>query len=357
VRETSSGGRRPTVKDVAAHAGVSAPTVSRVLAGNYPVAPATRAKVLRAMKELDYVVNAHARGLAGATTKTVAFVVDDVTGPFYAYIARGVEQQASSEGRLCLLCTTHGDPQREFAVVELMREQRAEAVILVGGAWDNEVYNERMTYFARALDKSGSHLVLCGRPSLGEGVPALVVQYDNVGGSYAMTAHLLSAGHRTICYLGREVGLSTSDERIQGFRQAHAEHGVALDESLILPGKFLLDSGYELARKLLAERDDVTAIFAGTDMVAMGVLKALREAGVRVPEDMSVVGFDDIPLAAELTPALTTVHVPHEQLGREAVRLALRRGEGSTTDRVVLGTHIVVRDSVAPPRTVRANRR
>lgn len=350
MRETSGGGRRPTVKDVAAAAGVSAPTVSRVLAGNYPVAPATRAKVLRAMKDLDYVVNAHARGLAGATTKTIAFIVDDVTGPFFAYIARGVEQQAASEGRLCLLCTTHGDPEREFAVVELMREQRAEAVILVGGALDNEVYKERMAYFAKALDKSGSHLVLCGRPSLGENVPALVVQYDNVGGSYAMTAHLLSAGHRRICYLGRALGLSTSDERVEGFRRAHADHGVELDESLILPGPFQIDSGYDLTKRLLAERSDVTAIFAGTDMVAIGVLKALREKGIRVPEDMSVVGFDDIPIAAELTPALTTVHVPHEQLGREAVRLALRRSEGATTDSVLLGTHIVVRDSVAPPK-------
>ena len=352
MREGSTGGKRPTIKDVAALAGVSAPTVSRVLAGNYPVAPATRAKVQRAMRELDYVVNAHARGLSGATTKTVAFVVDDVTGPFYAHIARGVEQQAASEGRLYLLCTTHGDPEREFAVVELMREQRAEAVILVGGAWDNEIYTQRMTEFAKSLDNSGSRLVLCGRPSLGEDVPAMVVQYDNEGSSYAMTAHLLSAGHHRICYLGRTVGLSTSDERVTGFRRAHKEHGLEADESLILPGKFTLASGYELTKKLLVERDDVTAIFAGTDMVAFGVLKALREAGVRVPEDMSVVGFDDIPFAAEVTPALTTVHVPHEQLGREAVRLSLQRHGGPVVDQVVLGTHIVVRDSVAAPRRI-----
>ncbi|WP_199035650.1 LacI family DNA-binding transcriptional regulator [Glycomyces salinus] len=346
----SDGGKRPTIRDVAARAGVSVPTVSRVLAGNYPVAPATRAKVLRAMRELDYVVNAHARALAGATTKTVAFVVDDVTGPFYAYIARGVEQQASSEGRLCLLCTTHGDPERELAVVELMREQNAEAVIVVGGARDNVHHIERMTYFARALDKSGSQLVLCGRPSLGEGVPAINVEYDNEGGAYAMTAHMLSAGHRTIAYVGRAVGLSTTDERVAGYRRAHADYGVDLDDSLILPGEFTKESGKSLTLDLLAERDDVTAIFAATDMVAAGVLRALRELGMRVPEDMTVVGFDDIPLASDLTPALTTVHVPHEELGRTAVRMALHRDEDDAADRVVLGTHIVVRDSVAPPR-------
>ncbi|WP_026931809.1 LacI family DNA-binding transcriptional regulator [Glycomyces tenuis] len=343
------GEKRPTIRDVAALAGVSVPTVSRVLAGNYPVAPATRAKVLRAMRELDYVVNAHARALAGATTKTVAFVVDDVTGPFYAFIARGVEQQAASEGRLCLLCTTHGDPERELAVVELMREQHAEAVIVVGGAWDREQYRERMRYFATALDKSGSRLVLCGRPSLGENVPATVVHYDNEGGAYAMTSHLLSVGHRRIGYLGRALGLSTTDERVAGLRRAYADFGVEFDESLVMPGEFTKASGYELAKELLAGRDDVTAVFAATDMVAAGVLRALREAGLRVPEDMSVVGFDDIPLASDLTPALTTVHVPHEELGKEAVRLGLRRAD-TGAEPVVLGTHIVVRESVAPPK-------
>ncbi|SDE23245.1 LacI family DNA-binding transcriptional regulator [Glycomyces harbinensis] len=345
-KSNAENGKRPTIRDVAARAGVSVPTVSRVLAGNYPVAPATRSKVLRAMRELDYVVNAHARALAGATTKTVAFVVDDVTGPFYAYIARGVEQQAASEGRLCLLCTTHGDPERELAVVELMREQHAEAVIVVGGSWDDGKYHERMRYFASALDRSGSRLVLCGRPSLGDDVPASVVHYDNEGGAYAMTSHLLSAGHRTIAYMGVGVGFSTTDERVRGFRRAHEDYGVAIDESLFIPGEFLKSSGYDLTRELVGGRDDVTAIFAATDMVAAGVLKALREAGISVPEDMSVVGFDDIPLASDLTPALTTVHVPHEELGREAVRLGLRR----EAEQVVLGTHIVVRETVAPPR-------
>lgn len=340
---------RPTIRDVAARAGVSVPTVSRVLAGNYPVAPATRSKVLRAMRELDYVVNAHARALAGATTKTVAFIVDDVTGPFYAHIARGVEQQASSEGRLCLLCTTHGDPQRELAVVELMREQHAEAVIVVGGGWDDEQYTERMTYFARALDRSGSRLVLCGRPTLGADVPVTTVHYDNEGGAYAMTAHLLSAGHRRIAFLGTSRGFSTTDERVAGLQRAHADYGVPLDPALILAGKFTKGDGRELALRLFTERPDVTAVFAATDMVAAGVLAACRERGLRVPEDLSVVGFDDIPLASDLAPALTTVHVPHEQLGREAVRLGLRRDE-QAAEPLVLGTHIVVRETVAPPR-------
>ncbi|MFJ2256998.1 LacI family DNA-binding transcriptional regulator [Streptomyces sp. NPDC087844] len=338
-----------TVRDVAARAGVSASTVSRVLGGTYPVAATTRTRVLKAMRDLDYVVNAHARALGGSTNKTVAFVVDDVTGPFYAHIARGVEEQASAEGRLCMLCTTHGDPQRVLAVVETMREQRADAVIVVGGAWEDKAYQDRMTHFAHALDRAGSRLVLVGRPPLGPGVPATVVEYDNEGGAFAMTTHLLTSGHQRIAYLGRVPGLSTSSQRIDGFRRAHELLGLAPDPDLILDGAFNRSHGYRGARELLASGAEFTALFAATDMVAAGALQALREARVRVPDDVSVVGYDDVPLALDLFPALTTVNVPHEELGRAAVRLALHRAELPESGHLVLGTHIVLRDSTRRP--------
>jgi LacI family transcriptional regulator len=343
IREVS------TVRDVAARAGVSASTVSRVLGGTYPVAAATRTKVLRAMRELDYVVNAHARALGGSTNKTVAFVVDDVTGPFYAHVARGAEQQASAEGRLCMLCTTHGNPQRVLAVVEAMREQRADAVIVVGGAWEDKAYQDRMTYFAHALDRVGSRLVLVGRPPLGEGVPATVVEYDNEGGAFAMTTHLLASGHQRIAYLGRVPGLSTSTQRVGGFRRAHETLGTAPDPALILDGTYSRSYGYQATRELVASGVGFTAIFAGTDMVAAGVLQALREAKVRVPEDVSVAGYDDVPLALDVYPSLTTVSIPHEELGRAAVRLTLHRDELPESQHLVLGTHIVVRDSTRRP--------
>ncbi|MFE9452333.1 LacI family DNA-binding transcriptional regulator [Streptomyces sp. NPDC006739] len=342
-------GDASTVRDVAARAGVSASTVSRVLGGTYPVATATRAKVLKAMRELDYVVNAHARALGGATNKTVAFVVDDVTGPFYAHIARGVEEQASAEGRLCMLCTTHGDPQRILAVVETMREQRADAVIVVGGAWEDRAYQDRMTHFAHALDRAGSRLVLVGRPPLGPGVPATVVDYDNEGGAFALTSHLLSAGHRRIAYLGRVAGLSTSAQRIRGFTRAHELLGLTPDPALIVDAAFSRANGYRATRELLDSRPGVTAVFAATDMIATGVLQALREAGRRVPEDIAVAGYDDIPVARDVYPALTTVHVPQEELGRAAVRLALHRAELPDSQHLVLGTHVVLRDSTRRP--------
>lgn len=334
-----------TVRDVAARAGVSASTVSRVLGGTYPVAKATRARVMRAVRDLDYVVNAHARALGGSTNKTVAFVVDDVTGPFYAHIARGVEEQAAVEGRLCMLCTTHGDPQRVLAVVETMREQRADAVIVVGGAWEDKAYQDRMTHFAHALDRVGSRLVLVGRPPLGNGVPATVVDYDNEGGAFAMTTHLLSAGHQRVAFVGRIPGLSTSTQRISGYTRAHEMLGLRPDPALIINGSYSRSHGYQATRELVRSGADFSAVFAATDMVAAGVLQALREAGVRVPDDVAVSGYDDIPLAIDVYPALTTVNIPHEELGRAAVRLALHRDEFPESQHHVLGTHIVVRDS------------
>jgi LacI family transcriptional regulator len=322
-----------------------------VLAGNYPVATATRRRVLRAVQELNYVVNTYARALAGVRTETVAFMLNDVRGPSFSQAAYGVEREANRRGRLCLICTTEGDQERELAFMQLMREQRASAVIIIGGVRDDEQYRARYTEIAHSLHAVGSRLVLCGRPSLGEGVPATVVEYDNEGGAYAITTHLLANGHRRILYLGGTLEHTTSVARLAGYHRALGDFGVVADPTLIEHGEFSRVSGYQRTRAWL-ERDALpfTAIFAETDMVAAGALAALDDAGVRVPEEMSLVGYDDIELAADLRPRLTTVRVPYEELGRTAVRLALDLKEGRThggDQHVVLGTHVVVRQSVA----------
>jgi LacI family transcriptional regulator len=314
---------------------------------------------MKAVRELDYVVNAQARALVGGGTKTVAFVVRDLVGPSFAYVGQGVEEQATAEGRLCLVCTTHGDPDRELELIEVMREQQAEAVVLVGGGFNNQLYLDRMIQVARALDKSGSRLVLCGRPPLGADVPATVVEYDNEGGAYAITSYLISLGHREIVFLGADnPEYTTTSGRLGGFVRAHRAHHVTLADERIIAGTFDREYGYSATRNLLANGPTFTAIAATTDMCASGALAALREAGVRVPEDVSVVGYDDIPLAMDLTPALTTVHVPHEDLGRTAVRLALHRDRHAMSQHTVIGTHVVIRDSAGPaPKAAARNSR
>ncbi|MFG6192619.1 LacI family DNA-binding transcriptional regulator [Nonomuraea sp. JJY05] len=344
--------KRVTIRDVAKHAGVSVATVSRTLAGDYPVQPSTRHKVLRAVRELDYVPNAQARALSVASPGAVAIVVNRVSVPYYAYIAQGVEEQAAAEGRLSLICTTGGDMERELSIVQMMREQRAEAVILVGSVILDDDYRERMTRYAHGLASSGSRLVLCGRPPLGDGVPALTVGFDNTGGAHAVTAHLLSAGHRRILYLGLRPGHTTSDSRVAGYRAALADHGIGHDPALEVHCDFDRATGYAaMKRRLAAGQDDFTAVFAATDVIAAGAVQAIHEHGLRVPEDISIVGYDDVPPAEDI--GLTTVHLPHAELGRAAVRLALSGKDPLAEPPITLGTHIVVRSSVGRLRSVR----
>ncbi|MFJ9543925.1 LacI family DNA-binding transcriptional regulator [Streptomyces sp. NPDC101225] len=334
---------------MARQAGVSPATVSRVLSGNHPVAPATRTKVMRAIRELDYVVNAHARALAGSHTKTVAIILSDVTAPFFNTIAGGIQRQATLEGRLCLICASDGDPDQELAIVSMLREQSTDAVFLIGGITDTPEYRRRMARLAHALNDAGSRLVLCGRPSPGDDLPVTVVEYDNEGGAFSAASHLLSAGHERIVFLGGTQGNTTTEARTDGLRRAMASYGLQLDPDLVAPGRLDRGFGYRATRQLLADGAEFTAIFACDDPVAAGAVAALREAGRDVPGEVSVIGYDDLSPAEDVFPALTTVHIPHEELGRTAVRLALHRDDlDRPTQHVVLGTHVVVRGSVAP---------
>ena len=344
----SASGRRTTIREVAERAGVSVATVSRILSGSYPAAPATRAKVMRAVEELDYVANGHARAVAGTPRGSIAIIVNSVISPHYAHVAQGVQTQAAEEGRLCQIGTTGGDAERELAMVQFMREQHPEAVILVGNVAPDAAYRDRMSRYAHALAGIGSRLVLCGRPALGPDAPAVVVECDNTGGAFAATSHLLSAGHRRILYLGRRDGYTTAEARIAGYRQALAAHRVENDPDLEVGGTFERFEGYRMMTERLDKgQTDFTAVFAANDQIAAGARQALIEADMRVPEDVSMVGFDDLPPAMDLD--LTTVSQPHEELGRTAVRLALAHAKnGGPPPHTVLGTHLILRDSVRP---------
>ncbi|MFD8870821.1 LacI family DNA-binding transcriptional regulator [Streptomyces sp. NPDC059590] len=343
------GGRRSTIRDVAARAGVSASTVSRVLGGVYPVSTRTRARVQRAVRELDYVADAHAKAVAGAGTPALAFVLDDITGPSFALMAHGVEREAARLGHLCLVCSTDGDTCHELGFIERMRAQRAAAVILVGGAVDSPEYRRRMARVADSLASAGSRLVLCGRPPLAPGTPVTVIEYDNENGAFALCAHVLAQGHRRVLFLGGSPENTAAQGRERGYLAAHRARGIEPDPALRLSGDFTRDSGHRLLRRALDQRLAFTAVMAATDMVAAGALTALHEAGLSVPGDVSLAGYDDIPFARDLHPSLTTVHVPYEQLGRLAVRTSLGRTPDAPDEHLLLGTHVVIRDSVAPP--------
>ncbi|WP_217140127.1 LacI family DNA-binding transcriptional regulator [Streptomyces sp. AC627_RSS907] len=355
-RKASADAGPATIRDVAERAGVSVASVSRVLSGNYPVSDDLRRRVMKVVRDLDYVTNAHARSLAGGGTPTVAILINHITGAAFAHVAKGVEGAASLRGWLTLVGTTGDDPERELALVNLMRQQGVTAVVLLGGAYDFDEYQLRMARFARSLDAAGSHLVLVGRPPLEGDVPATTVDYDNEGGAYAMASHLLSAGHRRVLVLPGPAELTTAQGRLNGARRAFEAYGVPFRPDMVHHGPYDFEHGLRAVESSLGEKAPFTAILAGTDVVAAGAMQALRSAGLRVPEDVSVVGYDDIPLASQLTPKLTTVHVPYEEMGRVALRAVADRRESGGAGRrggdgahLVLGTHVVVRQSVRPP--------
>ena len=333
-----------TISDVARRAGVSEATVSRVINGNYPVAAATRDRVMAAVHDLGYVTNALARALTTSTTGTVGVILHDVADPYFAEIVHGINEVAEATGRLVVLGSSRRDPGREIAYIEMLRGQRVDAVILAGGYVENDEFLLALEEQARALRAQGSRLVLCGRYP----IRADSVVPTNAEGAFELTTHLLAAGHRRIAHLTGPERLSTSRDRLDGYRGALAAFGLAFDADLVVNGDFSRDGGYTACRLLLEGRPPFTAVFAANDLMAAGALTALREAGRRVPEDVSLVGFDDLPLSRDLNPALTTMAVPMREMGRRSMELALAE-PSADIELVSLPTALVRRASVTAP--------
>ncbi|MFD1831724.1 LacI family DNA-binding transcriptional regulator [Streptomyces desertarenae] len=356
-----------TLADVAARAGVSAATVSRVLSGNYPVAGATRSRVLRAVEELEYVVNGPASALAAATSDLVGVLVNDIADPFFGIMASAVQSEMEPEkagGKLAVVCNTGGSPERELTYLTLLQRQRAAAVVLTGSAVEDPGHTAALAARLRRLASAGTRVVLCGRPPLPEadgGAAApdgedacgpLTVAFDNRGGARRLTEHLLALGHRRIGYVAGPAERTTTRHRLEGHRSALADRGpelLAAAEHLTVHGAYDRSSGYDGALELLRRRPDLTAVLAANDTVALGVCAALRDRGLRIPEDVSVAGFDDLPFSADAAPALTTVRIPLHEAGARAGRLALGRESAPPGGVATVRTELMARASTAPP--------
>ncbi|CAA9293519.1 MAG: Transcriptional regulator, LacI family [uncultured Corynebacteriales bacterium] len=332
---------RPTLEAVAALAGVSRGTVSRVINDSPQVSPRAREAVRKAIDELGFVPNRAARTLVTQRTDSVALVVSEseerfFAEPYFAAIVRGISAGLTGSGMQLLLAVAQSPTERE-QLENYLTGQHVDGVLLVS-------LHGIDTLPAR-LESRGVPTVLGGRPM---GVqPAACVDADNRGGARQAVEHLLAAGRRRVATIAGPQDMTVGLERYSGYRDALADAGIDLDPALVAPGDFSLDSGARAASALLDARPDLDAVFAASDAMAIGAMRALREAGRRVPEDVAVVGFEDSPSAAHTDPPLTTVHQPVEAMGREMVRLLLTRigGEPVRDPLVVLPTHLVVRGS------------
>ena len=337
-----------TISDVAGHAGVSPATVSRVLNGGYPVAAATRQQVERVVQDLGYIRNAHAQALRGSSTGVVGVILHDVADPYFSEIVAGIQEVAAAQRRLVVLCNSMRDPENELRYVQMLRGQRVDAVLLAGGALEDQLYLRQLRRQAQGLRQQGARMVMCGRYS---SVSTNAVVPDNRAGAVRLTEHLVARGHRRIAEIMGPPNFSTTDERSAGHREALAAARISRNPRLAVSGAFTRDGGYEATRQVLAAGAGITAIFAANDLMAVGALAALREAGLRVPEDVSLVGFDDIPTVRDVVPALTTVRVPMREMGRRSMQIALGLG-GRAARLEVLPVELVERDSVAKAKAV-----
>ncbi|MER6141115.1 LacI family DNA-binding transcriptional regulator [Streptomyces sparsogenes] len=348
-----------TLADVAARARVSAATVSRVLSGNYPVAESTRARVLRAVDELEYVVNGPASALAAATSDLVGVLVNDIADPFFGIIAGAVQSEMGAPAagaepgrggeKLAVICNTGGSPERELTYLTLLQRQRAAAVVLTGGAVEHPDHMAAVAAKASRLAASGTRVVLCGRPPIED---AVTLTFDNRGGARRLTEHLLTLGHRRIGYVAGPAERTTTRDRLDGHRAALSAAGLEEGaDRLTVHGLYDRSSGYDATLELLRRDDSLTAVVAANDTIALGVCAALRDQGLRIPEDVSVAGFDDLPFSADAVPALTTVRLPLHEAGARAGRLALGREPQPPGGVAMVRSELMARASTAPPRT------
>ncbi len=328
-----------TIRDVAKKAGVSVSTVSHVVNETRFVSEETSTRVLAAMEELKYQPNRLARSLRrkDKRTHTIGLLIPDSTNPFFAEVLRGVEDASFDAGYNVILCNSDDNPDKELNYIDVLLSKQVDGIVLVSAG----AHEESLELLSR---RQGTAVVV-DREFDGSDLDSVVV--DNERGGYDATRYLIDLGHRRIgCITGPSL-LTPSAGRIQGYRRALAEAQIPLDKTLIVPGDFRPQSGYASAKKLLKLIPPPTAIFACNDMMAIGALGAINQDGLKVPADLSLIGFDDITLASYSIPPLTTIAQPSHEMGLLATELLLQRllDPSAPPRRVLLYPSIVVRES------------
>jgi LacI family transcriptional regulator len=326
-----------TIRDVAKRAGVAPITVSRVLNNTGYISEDTRARVEAAIRELHYIPNTLSRSLRFKKTNTIALFVSDITNPFWTTITRGVEDAGSEEGYSVILCNTDENQHKLESYVNLLLQRQADGFLIVPISSDPRV--------VQSIQKRDIPVVVLDRPL--PDVEVDVVRSDSEGGAYELVKYLIGLGHRRIVMFSGPLEIATSSQRFAGYQRALVEHGMSPDPNLLMLGEFKQESGYRMAQHMLASVvPRPTAVFAGNNLIAVGILRALYEAGLRVPDDISVVTFDDLPLVPQ--PFLTLAAQAPYELGRRAAKLLIAQimgREAPGNRQIVLPVELVVRQS------------
>ena len=330
----------PNLLDIAKRAGVAPITVSRVINNSGYVSQSTRERVEAVVKDLGYVPNTIARGLRSKRTHTLALVVTDITNPYFTSMARGVEDVAGASNYTVIYCNTDESETKEEKYANMLAQRQVDGVLLVPSCG-----NVKTIQFLKSND---INVVVLDRRVSGE--DADIVYSDSKKGASRLTKLLIGLGHKRIAIIAGSRGVSTSEDRVIGYQQALSEAGLGGNE-LIYYGAFNEHSGYQLANQAMMQTPRPTAIFGGNNFVAMGAIKAIHDLNLDVPEDVSVVGFDDLPEFMFMKPFLTVARQPAYEMGRLAAELLLKRITGETHEEqreFILPVEIVMRESCGP---------
>lgn len=329
-----------TINDIATIAGVSTMTVSRVVNNSGYVADSTRSKVLLAIKKLGYQPNLLARSLVNSRSTTVYIIVPDIANPFYAELTRGVELVAISESYDIILSSAHRDEVLESNHLNEARGRMADGVILVLPIMSEE----KLKHFAEQIP-----LVVIDRFIRDGFIDSIFI--NQVEGAKNGVDYLIELGHRTIAFISGESKILNSEFRFEGYKRSHEEHGLSINNKHIFKGDFSFASGCDAFEQYyeLPDSNRPTAIFAASDLMALGFIHNAFKHGINVPRDVSIIGFDDISMASIYNPPLTTIRHPYIAMGQAAMQLLLRKlnPERIFNETIQLRNSLIIRDSVA----------
>lgn len=325
-----------SIREVAAAARVSVATISRVLNGKGPIHPETRQRVLEVVADLGYVPHSGARSLSTRQTRSIGVILPDVYGEFFSELIRGIDQESKRAGYHLLVSGSHSDPAEVDALLRALH-----------GRVDGLIVMASMRNAGAIRIPPGVPAIFLGDPPSPGSHPSLRI--DNAGGARAVAEHLLDLGHRRIAVISGPAENSDAEARLLGFREALAARGVELEPDLLVQGDFREESGRAAAQALAARKSRPSAIFATNDAMAIGCLSALREAGLSVPGDLAIAGFDDVPIARYLAPPLTSVRVAIAEMGERAMArlLAGLEGRGAEPLEETIPAALVARASTA----------
>jgi LacI family transcriptional regulator len=333
--------------EVAKLANVSITTASRVLSGStHPVSEEKRTRVLQAAGDLSYSPSGLAQAMVTGFSHIVGVIVGDATDPYFAWIVRGVEDTARKHGYLVIVCNSDRVPEVELTYLQTLNDYRVDGVIFAGGGLSETQYLTKMSHLIEVFKQ---RKVIC--VSLGKHLfPSFPVMVENKLIAHTAIDYLVSQGHRRIAYISGPDLLVTTEERLMGYQEALAVNGIEPDQRLILRGDYTYDTGVQAANTIHRMDDKPTAVLASNDIMAIGCLTELKELNYHIPEDIGVMGIDDIPFAKFVDPALTTIALPLYELGKVGMESLLKLREGETLDEegIILPHSLVIRKSTAP---------